>query len=421
MFRLSRIITPNWRHGASPTAVAIITPSPRSLRPFRHLNAPSLRLPHTVRTKAMTVTPKTATPTELRPVGYWLLGCAGMVVTMVTVGGITRITRSGLSMTDWKPHGGLPPITHAEWQVEFDKYKTFPEYSQRHNMSLSEFKRIYYWEYSHRMLGRVLGLTFVLPATYFALTRTLPSPLKRRLGLLLGLGATQGAIGWWMVKSGLEMSETERQEIRVSPYRLATHLSMAFTTYGLLLWSGLDLLSRDQVQRQRAMMDAVVLKSAGRIRRIAQLTTACVAITVFSGAFVAGTDAGHAYNTFPKMNDHWIPPEAFVLTPFYKNIFEDPTTIQFDHRVLALTTLTGITAMTVLARQRYIWSQLPVSTRVALTATAAAAWGQVTLGVVTLLSQCHIPLAITHQAGSLVLLSANLSALHTLRFAITKK
>ena len=171
----------------------------------------------------------------------WMFCLSGLVAGMVTVGGITRLTRSGLSMTDWKLQGSLPPLTLDQWSKEFERYKTFPEWKQRQNMTLDEFKFIYFWEYGHRMMGRFIGLAFVGPFAYFSYKKMIPRSLYPRLGLLFSLGATQGLIGWWMVKSGLNLDPNQRKEIRVSPYRLATHLSFAFTTYVLLLWTGLNI------------------------------------------------------------------------------------------------------------------------------------------------------------------------------------
>lgn len=188
-----------------------------------------------------------------RPVGYWLLGMGGLVAGMVTVGGITRLTRSGLSMTDWKLHGSVPPITTEEWEVEFERYKQFPEWQQRQSMTLNEFKFIYFWEYAHRMMGRFIGVAFTVPGLYFAARGMIPKYLYPRMALLFSMGGCQGLIGWWMVKSGLEMDPQQRREIRVSPYRLATHLSMAFTTYVLLIWTGLDVLRSPEQMKQIAV------------------------------------------------------------------------------------------------------------------------------------------------------------------------
>ena len=233
-----------------------------------------------------------------KPVAYWLFGMGGLVATMVTVGGITRLTRSGLSMTDWKLQANLPPITLDEWNAEFERYKTFPEWQQRKSMTLDEFKFIYFWEYGHRMLGRGLGFAFAIPGAYFAARGMIPKRMYSRIALLFGLGGAQGLIGWWMVKSGLEMDPEQRKEIRVSPYRLTTHLTMAFTTYGLLLWTGLDILHGPKYMRETAMkLSTETLKYARKVRGMAAVSAALAATTIVSGAFVAGNDAGEYIHT----------------------------------------------------------------------------------------------------------------------------
>jgi cytochrome c oxidase assembly protein subunit 15 len=218
---------------------------------------------------------------------------SGLVAAMVTIGGITRLTRSGLSMTDWKLQGNLPPITLSEWEIEFERYKQFPEWQQRKNMTLDEFKFIYYWEYGHRMMGRALGFAFAIPGAYFAARGMIPKRLYPRVALLFGLGGTQGLIGWWMVKSGLNVDPAQRKEIRVSPYRLTTHLTMAFTTYGLLLWTAMDILHGPEAMRATAQkISAECMKHARKIRAMAAVSAGLAAVTIVSGAFVAGNDAG---------------------------------------------------------------------------------------------------------------------------------
>lgn len=178
-----------------------------------------------------------------KPVAYWLFGVAGLVVGMVSIGGITRLTRSGLSMTDWKFQGRLPPMSASEWEAEFENYKKYPEWQQRKNMTIDEFKFIFFWEYGHRMFGRVIGLAYTLPLAYFMANGTIPRHLYGRMVTLLGLGGAQGLVGWWMVKSGLDVDPNQKKEIRVSPYRLATHLGFAFTTYTLLVWTGSSIIN----------------------------------------------------------------------------------------------------------------------------------------------------------------------------------
>lgn len=324
-----------------------------------------------------------------------------MVAGMVTVGGVTRLTRSGLSMTDWKLQGSFPPMNDEEWQKEFDRYKTFPEWQQRKSMTIGEFKYIYFWEWGHRMLGRTVGLAFTVPALYFAARGMIPRHLYPRLALLFGLGGGQGLIGWWMVKSGLDMDPNQKKEIRVSPYRLATHLSMAFTTYGLLVWTGLDLLHpASQMKKIASSLSDDVLAAAKRSRRFNLHNLGLVAITVLSGAYVAGNDAGRAYNTFPKMGDEWIPEGILDMTPVWRNFVENTATVQFDHRILALSTLTAVSVGYMGAKkalQGAYFKAIPAGTRLAYHAAMGMAWTQVGLGISTLLLYVPISLAAVHQ------------------------
>lgn len=344
-----------------------------------------------------------------------------MVAGMVTIGGVTRLTRSGLSMTDWKLHGSLPPMSQAEWEKEFERYKLFPEWQQRKSMSLSEFKYIYFWEYGHRMMGRAVGVAFTLPGLYFAARGMIPRSLYPRLGLLFTLGGGQGLIGWWMVKSGLDMNPEQKKEIRVSPYRLATHLSMAFTTYGLLLWTGLQLLQPAEMMKQiAATLPKEVMTAAKSSRRFAIHNGALIALTVLSGAYVAGNDAGHAFNTFPKMGDDWIPQEILDMTPMWRNFFENIATVQFDHRILALSTVTAIGLMyrqALTAINGSYFKALPPLARLAYHAVAGMSVAQVGLGISTLLLYVPIPLAAVHQFGSLTLLSLVTVLVHSLNFS----
>lgn len=288
--------------------------------------------------------------------------------------------------------------------------------------SLNEFKAIYAWEYGHRMLGRTIGLAYGLPLAYFALRKRLPRELYGRFAFLLGLGATQGAIGWWMVRSGLEEHGKEQLakqgEVRVSPYRLATHLGFAFTTLGVLLWTGFSILSPpSRAALTREMISPDVLKESAKIRKYFAHLSTILGYTILSGAFVAGTDAGLSFNTFPKMGDQWIPDDLFVLEPKYKNFFENVPLVQLDHRLLAMTTVTGYSAVYALARRAHIWNQLPQQTRTALNLSMAAVVGQVTLGITTLLMCVPVPLGVAHQSGAMVLLTSTVYTLHSMNWA----
>ncbi|RLN44485.1 hypothetical protein BBJ29_009262 [Phytophthora kernoviae] len=357
-----------------------------------------------------------------RPIAYWIFGTAAMVGGMIAIGGATRLTRSGLSMATWKPHGGLPPMTPEEWQAEFEIYKQFPEYQQRKNMTVEDFKGIFWWEYGHRMLGRTVGMMYTLPLIYFGLRKKLPVELYTRFAVLFGLGAAQGGVGWWMVRSGLEehgrKQLQKKNEVRVSPYRLATHLAFAFTTLGVLIWTGFGLISPpSRAAMTREMISPDVLKQTTRIRKILGHVSTVLGYTIISGAFVAGIDAGMAFNTFPKMDDQWIPDDLFVLDPKYKNFFENVPLVQLDHRILAMSTITGFGGVYAMARRPHIWSQLPQQSRTALNLSLAAATGQVLLGITTLLNCVPIPLAVSHQCGAIVLMTSTLWSQHTLSFA----
>ncbi|CAI0409948.1 unnamed protein product [Linum tenue] len=277
----------------------------------------------------------TAGPHARKMVGIWLFGSAAWVFSMVILGGVTRLTRSGLSMTDWKFTGQLPPLSDEEWSKEFEKYKQSPEYKRvNKGMSLDDFKFIYWMEYGHRMWGRALGLMFAVPFSYFLRKGYITVQLGLRLSGLFALGAGQGMIGWWMVKSGLEA------EPRVSPYRLAAHLTSAFAIYTGLFWTALSV-----VMPEPPAESVTWVRGAAKVKRLALPVGLIVGITAVSGAFVAGNDAGRAYNTFPKMGDTWIPDGIFEMKPLIRNFFENTATVQLDHRILATTTLASISAL----------------------------------------------------------------------------
>jgi len=354
---------------------------------------------------------------SIRPVAYWLLGMGGLVAGMVTIGGITRLTRSGLSMTNWRLQGNLPPMNRAEWEIEFERYKQFPEFQQRKSMTLDEFKFIYFWEYGHRMFGRGLGFAFALPAMYFGAKKMIPRTLYPRLGLLFSLGGAQGLIGWWMVKSGLEMDPAQRQEIRVSPYRLATHLGMAFTTYTLLVWTGLDLLNDSNAAKRAAKgLSEEVIRAARRHRAAAFATGALVATTVISGAYVAGNDAGRAFNTWPKMGETWIPDDMWIIRPIWRNLVENTATVQFDHRMLAYASLSAVWMNYLSAIRGVHWNHLPKYTRALFHSTAGMSIVQVGLGITAILQYVPIEIAAIHQFGSLTLLTLVTGLAHSMKF-----
>ena len=344
------------------------------------------------------------------PLAWWMGGCSAWVFSMVVLGGVTRLTRSGLSMTDWKFTGETRPRTQEEWEAEFAKYKRSPEYTKVNStMTLEEFKFIYWMEYAHRMWGRALGLVFALPCTYFAYKGYVNGVLGKRLALLFAMGGGQGLVGWWMVKSGLEEELLVQHEVpRVSPYRLAAHLTSAFAIYSILAWTTMNLAFPKPVIESLSQSSKQALL---KVRGMAIPLSALVGVTAISGAFVAGLDAGHAYNTFPLMEGKLVPSEYFQLSPFWKNLFEDTATVQFNHRALAMTTLGAITA--------FAWHTrtlpLPPSTRKLIYAVVAMAYAQVTLGVSTLLTYVPVSLGSAHQTGALTLFTLMLGLLHSAR------
>ena len=355
------------------------------------------------------------------PVGKWLFGTAGMVIGMIHVGGVTRLTKSGLSMTDWSPLGSLPPISLVEWQTEFDRYKQFPEWQQRKNMTLDEFKFIYFWEYGHRMLGRATGLVFAVPWIYFTARARIPAGYQKKMLGLFAMGGTQGLVGWWMVKSGLgDDRRGDRKEIRVQPVRLASHLTMALVTYGALLWTGFDVFSIPHTKTlsdQAATLTRDAMKSASRLRVGAMALTGLTTLTVVSGALVAGNDAGRAYNTWPKMGDDWVPPDMYELVPWKRNLVENTPTVQFNHRVLGTATAATALGIAVIGLSPSRAALLTPQTRKGMYAIALAATGQFTLGVTTLLHYVPISLAAAHQLGSIAVFSSALFTAHSLRYA----
>lgn len=279
-------------------------------------------------------------------------------------------------------------------------------FSKNREMTLSEFKFIYHMEYGHRMWGRAIGAFFAIPAVYFWARGYLNRGLKIRtvaFGTLIGL---QGLMGWYMVKSGLEdRFHGENDVPRVSQYRLASHLTFAFVLYTLFLWSALDILLPAQ------KLAGAVTKASRRFRILAHSTKGMIFLTALSGAFVAGLDAGLVYNSFPKMADKWIPDDILAFSPTLRNFTENPTTVQFDHRILGTATLTLITGMYLISRKRV----LPPRAYKAAAAVAVMGWAQVLLGISTLLMYVPVPLAATHQSGSLLLLSFAVWLTHELK------
>ena len=329
----------------------------------------------------------------------WLLLCCALVFAMVVLGGVTRLTGSGLSMVNWKPLSGvLPPLGQAAWEREFEHYQESPEYVYvNKGMTLDEFKGIFWFEYTHRLLGRLIGVVFLLPFLYFLFRRRIEPSLAPKLVTMFVLGGLQGLLGWYMVKSGLIDNP------HVSQYRLAAHLGLAILIYAYMLWTALGLLRRG---------NQAAVRRVGRLPLLTTILAAAVFLTIMSGAFVAGLKAGFTYNSFPLMAGKLLPDGMWSITPAYLNFFENVTTVQFTHRLLAMATFVAITALWIGAQR----TSLPRSQRLWLHATALAALVQVALGISTLLLRVPVPLAALHQAGAMVLLTVLVGLVHAARY-----
>ena len=315
-------------------------------------------------------------------VAYWLFGTASLVAVMVVIGGVTRLTGSGLSMVEWRPlMGTLPPLNVAEWQRVFDLYRASPEYEQLNfGMNLGEFKTIFFWEYIHRLWGRLLGIAFGLPFLFLLITRRIPVGYIRRLTTLLLLGGFQGIIGWWMVKSGLA------EDAAVSQYRLAIHLGTALVIFSLLIWTALDLLYQPSSRPRGHTLASLVL----------------ISITILAGALVAGMDAGLLYNEYPLMGVGLVPMEYGEAGLF--DAFENPASAQFHHRWIAALTFGAVLALGMRARR----SGYKMLGGVVIGAVTL----QFLLGIVTLLHGVPVTLGSLHQAGAVLLLGTTLALAH---------
>ena len=330
--------------------------------------------------------------------GWWLLGVCLLVFAMVVLGGVTRLTDSGLSIVDWRPlMGALPPLNDEAWAPIFERYRAFPEYQKINaGMTLEAFKSIFWFEYAHRLLGRAIGVAFLLPFLFFVLTRRISGAMVPRMVALFVLGGLQGLLGWYMVQSGL----VDRPD--VSQYRLTAHLGLAVLLYGYLLWTAISLLY--PVSRAGK---TVAVGSGLRVLVV------WLFVVILSGGFVAGTDAGFAYNTFPLMDGRWIPLGLFDHAPTLINFFENTITIQFTHRVFGIVTVTAVLFFWLVHRM------IAVDERLSrwMNGLALAAIAQVLLGIATLVFVVPVSLAATHQAGGLILFTIAILALHASRRA----
>ena len=333
-----------------------------------------------------------------RAVAAWLLVCCAMVFAMVVVGGVTRLTHSGLSIVEWQPLvGTLPPLSAEQWNETFHNYQQTPEYRLvNQGMGLDEFKGIFWWEYFHRLLGRLIGLVFFVPLAVFWARGRIDRPLAWKLLGIFVLGGLQGGMGWYMVQSGLVDNP------RVSHFRLTAHLAIAFAIYGAMLWAALDLLYPEASGRKRDLR---------ALRGLAWVITAIVILMVLTGGLVAGIRAGLAYNTFPLMNGHLIPPEIMTLDPWTSNFFYNMATVQFDHRIGAWLLVVLVPWFWFQARHPGLSHRLRGSSHLLLAMLAL----QIALGIGTLLLVVPVSLAAAHQGGAILVFTTALLANHSLR------
>jgi heme a synthase len=322
--------------------------------------------------------PTPVSPHNPHAVRLWLICVAAMIFATLVVGGATRLTESGLSITEWKPVTGVvPPLSQAAWEAEFTAYQAIPQYKElNRGMSLTQFKVIYWWEWTHRLLARSTGMVFLLPFLFFLWRGWVPPRLKARLWTIFGAGAFLGAVGWWMVSSGLAGSG----RVSVSQYRLAFHLTLATAIYAAVLWTA------QQIAPQR------LIDAPARLRYGALAVALLILLQIYLGALVAGTEAGWVYNTWPLIDGSFIPSAAqlFPISPGWRNFFENTLTVQFDHRMVAYTIF-----LLVFAHAYDVWRSGKEMRGVFILTGAVAL--QVALGIVTLINQAPLPLALTHQ------------------------
>jgi cytochrome c oxidase assembly protein subunit 15 len=322
-----------------------------------------------------------------RPVRWWLVSIAVLIAIMVLVGGATRLTESGLSIVEWKPvTGTLPPLSEAQWTQAFEAYKTIPQYRELNaGMNLGEFKTIFWWEWSHRLLGRIIGVAYLLPFIWFLWRGVLDADLKRRLWLIFGLGALQGAVGWWMVASGLS------QRVEVSQYRLATHLVLALFIFAAIVWT------------LRRLTDRPPSAASSRLKITSVALVVLTFVQLYLGALVAGLRAGKIYNTWPDIDGAFVPSAArlFFEAPWWRNLFDNALTVQFEHRMAAYL----LFALALLHAFDAARSRAGAAAINGALGLAAAVTLQATLGILTLLNQVPVLLALAHQAVAIVVLT----------------
>jgi cytochrome c oxidase assembly protein subunit 15 len=333
-----------------------------------------------------------------RGVAVWLFVIAGMIALMVLVGGLTRLTGSGLSITEWRPvTGAIPPLSEADWQAEFAKYQGSPQYDLlNRGMGLAAFKTIYWWEWTHRLLGRLIGVVFAIPFLAFLWQRRIDRARAGRLAVIFLLGAAQGALGWWMVQSGLE--ETR---VAVSQYRLAAHLGLAIILFGYILWTALEVLG----------VRPTGIATASRFRLPVLVFAGLVFIQMLLGAFVAGLDAGLAFSTWPTYGDAWIPPGLYDLSPWWINHFKNHALVHFQHRTMGY--VVALMAAWLFLSIRHQGPDKPL--KLPSTHVIALVAIQIALGVFTVVSGVALPLAAWHQIVALALFACALWWAYALR------
>jgi len=324
---------------------------------------------------------------QIRAIRWWLVSIATLIAIMVLVGGATRLTESGLSIVEWKPvTGALPPLNQQQWTQAFEAYKTIPQYRELNlGMDLAEFKTIFWWEWSHRLLGRVIGVAYLLPFLWFIRRGVVGADLRRRLWLIFGLGALQGAVGWWMVASGLS------QRVEVSQYRLATHLVLALLIFAAIVWTLCRLTERPP------------LAASARLKITSVALVVLTFVQLYFGALVAGLRAGKIYNTWPDIDGAFIPASAglFFEAPWWRNLFDNTLTVQFEHRMTAYALL----VLAILHAFDAIRSRAGTAAVSGAWWLAAAIAVQAGLGILTLLNQVPMGLALAHQAVAIAVLT----------------
>jgi cytochrome c oxidase assembly protein subunit 15 len=324
---------------------------------------------------------------QIRAIRWWLISIAALIAIMVLVGGATRLTESGLSIVEWKPvAGALPPLNQEQWAQAFEAYKTIPQYREMNaGMNLAEFKTIFWWEWSHRLLGRVIGLAYLLPFLWFMWRGAMGADLRRRLWLIFGLGALQGAVGWWMVASGLS------QRVEVSQYRLATHLVLALLIFAGIVWT------------LRRLANRPPTASSARLKITSGALVVLTFVQLYLGGLVAGLRAGKIYNTWPEIDGAFVPSAArlFFEAPWWRNLFENTLTVQFEHRMIAY----ALFALAVLHALDAVRSRAGTAAVKGAMWLAAAVTLQATLGILTLLNQVPMDIALAHQAVAIAVLT----------------